>query len=408
MKTRPAPSALFLATLCAAVCWGVARTAPCAPLPFGIESVEIAKPWDAEWHELLWTSVLLQGDDLRIVVRFSDRTPPPSGLAESLSAAIRTFSVDPDGRTNILKTLAVRVTDRNSTIGPHNELRVTVPAAALSAAGIGSREEDDHGAEFCSAESSTLAAPPPGKSGRQDSDQFDSDQLAHGGLRRGLARGRGDVRASPPEGEFSQSFIKAAGVVCFDVEMAGARSQVRQIQEQCDIFYFSGHGRYAHNCLYATELSEPFFGDMLHPRDVSGHWEDVDIVIVASCSVLDIGDFNNNFRGNRSPGKKWAETGAEWYLGYNYLSPADSQDGDQQAMSAIVQGWHSRVVSGADVIDAWRDANLEAVNPKGKLIGSNACAIHVPLKGDQKVYAYFRKRFRDKPVWTRVPESNWP
>jgi len=376
--------------------------------PFTPDSVEIAKPWSDEWYALPWGSVILKGDELRIVARTESDLPPLPDVLGSAHATIRVFSVAPDGTTNILKSLTLPLTGLNTECTGDHELRIRVPAETLLSHGLLSNEEDSVPIEFCSADSSALASPPVNKSSRNDSDCFDSDQLSVGGLHRGSARGGGDPHATPPESEFTQTFIQAAGVAFFDVTIGGVSSPVRQIQRQCDIFYFSGHARYAENCLYAAELSEPFRGNQVRPEDIAPYWNDVDVAIFATCSILDIGDFNRNFRGNRSPGKSWAATGAEWYLGYNYLSPADNQDGDHNTMGDILHDWHERVRAGATMDDAWRDANTNAQNPNGKRTGLNACAIHVPGDGGARTYSFFRKRWFKDPEWTVVSETDWP
>ena len=50
-------------------------------------------------------------------------------------------------------------------------------------------------------------------------------------------------------------------------------------------------------------------------------------VIFSTCSILDINDYNNNYRWepvehNLSPGKSWEAVGPSVLLGYNY-APAD-------------------------------------------------------------------------------------
>lgn len=373
-----------------------------------IESVEIAKPWSDAWYELPWGSVILQGDDLRVVARLSAAVSSVPGFAEDATLLVKRFSIDTHGATNRVLELHVPVTTENAVLAAPREIRITVPAMDLQNSGLVSSEEDGIDNEYCSADSSHLVTPPPNRSGRRDSDRFDADLAAMGGAPRGRARGRGNDEVISPEGEMTQTFLKAAGAALFYVEVDGVRSPMRQIQDQCDIFYISGHARYSENCFYASELSEPSWGDELKPEDVRPHWRDVDVVIFATCSILDIGDYNSNFHGTRSPGKRWATTGAEWYLGYNYLSPSDSQDEDRDAMSDIVHAWHTNAQAGMGMEEAWRAANFQALNPRGKRIGSNACVIHVPRDGAESVYWFFSKGLRGKLTWTSVPSTQWP
>lgn len=129
--------------------------------------------------------------------------------------------------------------------------------------------------------------------------------------------------------------------------------------------------------------------DDFSPNVVSNHWKrDLDCVIIAGCSVLDINDYNNNFLDPRgewdpenhaaSPGTLWESKGPNVLLGYNFRAPLDSS----RAPAKIVRSWQNLRQTMGDV-EAWMKAND---NKNGR----NACAI---VKGVK--YVYF-KRTRHK------------
>ena len=151
-----------------------------------------------------------------------------------------------------------------------------------------------------------------------------------------------------------------------------------------DYFYYSGHGSHATGGLTGN----------LTPSMVTNYWtRDLDCVILAGCSVLDINDYNNNFGGSghlASPGKMWCQTGVGTLLGYCGRAPADLNN----VSSAIITSWVSRRGSMGD-IDAWMKANADNH-------AWNACAI---VKGEK--YTYFHKIV--KGFWKRrnVEKKDW-
>jgi hypothetical protein len=372
-----------------------------------IDSVEVAKPWSAEWGTLPWGSVILHGNDLRIKVNMATG-PLEMGLAAGIwTAVVYKLEIDENGLTNVISTHVVPITLTNAVLHSNTQARITVSATNLISWGLLSKAEDSGTNEFCSADSSNQSSAPTGNSNRNDSDKFDQDQLDAGGIMRGLARAPGSIGAQLPEGDMSHTFIQAAGTRLFYVEVGGVCSPIRQIQEQSDIFYYSGHGIHNGGYLTVVEPLESGWGDQLFATNVTEYWSDVDIAIIAGCSVLDIGDYNGNFSPNYNPGKQWADTGATWYLGYNAWAPSDSRNGNQNTTANIVAGWWSNLVAGASVADSWKNANYAATDPGGYIHGRNACTIYVPSAGD-KVYCYFDEDLFGGLTWTCVNEPDWP
>ena len=154
------------------------------------------------------------------------------------------------------------------------------------------------------------------------------------------------------------------------VKYAGTVPQA--IMNQADYFYYSGHGLH----MFAMV-------DNYSPEDVAGYWKkDLDCVIFAGCSVLDINDYNNHFALDpedhvASPGRKWAKTGPSVFLGYNHKAPLDSSG----APAKIASAWVSNRTSMGDV-DAWMKAN-------DNMRGRNACAI-LRIGQTAVEYQYFK------------------
>ena len=133
---------------------------------------------------------------------------------------------------------------------------------------------------------------------------------------------------------------------------------------------------------YWLDLSVTGLLGVAVPADVTNHWRDVETVIFAGCSVLDIGDKGNHYSNpashSASPGLKWATlSGASALLGYCWKAPLDNQGGVQ-----IINSWCANRSSLGDVA-AWMRAN-------DNMNGRNACAIRL-LQGGKIEYRYFRR-----------------
>lgn len=196
--------------------------------------------------------------------------------------------------------------------------------------------------------------------------------------------------STPPNAELSESFFKAAGAEVLSVTYAGVGSSKRQIMNQADYFYYSGHGNHRWGMV-----------DDFEPSVVSDYWQrDLDCVVFAGCSVLDINDYNNNFLNSdgvgdpedhtASPGKLWETMGPNILLGYNYYAPRDITG----EPLAIMRSWVSRRMS-EGAANAWMSANLRRE-------GRNACAI---IRNEK--YIYFKKIVKGFYVRKEIPKGNW-
>lgn len=144
---------------------------------------------------------------------------------------------------------------------------------------------------------------------------------------------------------------------------------------QADYFYYSGHGHHRFGAV-----------DDFEPGVVADYWRrDLDCVIFAGCSVLDINDYNDNFLNPggvwdpanhaASPGKLWESVGPKVLLGYNYHAPRD----EGGIPKRIVDSWRNNRAAMGNV-NAWMKANAENR-------AWHACAI---VKDSR--YLYFKKR----------------
>ena len=196
--------------------------------------------------------------------------------------------------------------------------------------------------------------------------------------------------STPPNSRPSDSFFKAAGCEIVTAEFGGATSSRRQIMNQADYFYFSGHGEHYNNVVHNGDGNGG-----IGPSAVKGYWgRDLDCVIIAGCSVLDINDYNGIFPGEShtlSPGKAWEQTGPKHLLGYAAQAPGDAGG----APTRIIQSWIAKRAALGDV-EAWMQANKESH-------AWNACAIE---KGERYVYFYrgLKGLYKKK---TEVNKEDW-
>lgn len=147
--------------------------------------------------------------------------------------------------------------------------------------------------------------------------------------------------------------------------------------------YYSGHGHHAIASLQ---------GDFT-PAMARLYWNrDLDVAIIAACSVLDINDYNG-LAGNAaaSPGKAWEQAGPGILLGYNYVAPGDAGGAPER----IMRFWVANRGSLGDV-NAWMEANA-----RNK--AWNACAV---VKDQKYVFfeSYFMKKFKRVK---EVPKGDW-
>ena len=339
---------------------------------------------DASGNAIEWKYPVLVGESVIVKATVGGSEMTISDFVRLFGGRIRlkSYYVDFDGAHDIAGA-AIPISATTTTSQGQNVFRVSVAAAWLQSNVI-IRNADD---EIVAKTSVDMANGPDAGSDRIDSDCFDENTM---GRLYGRARGRwgGNADAQIPEGEFNLKTVQAAGTGCLMASCGASCSTKKQCQQQADVFYYSGHGEHDTGRLYGVAV----------PADVTNHWRDVETVIFAGCSVLDIGDKGNHYSNpsshSASPGLKWAATsGASALLGYCWKAPLDNQGSAQ-----ILGSWCANRTTMGDVA-AWMKAN-------DRRSGRNACAIRI-LPNGKIEYRYFRKEGRSwgRNKYTEITEE---
>ncbi|MEO5714178.1 MAG: hypothetical protein ABIT37_11880 [Luteolibacter sp.] len=346
--------------------------------------------WLSAANALRWGKIINKGEPLKIKIVLSGAIPAGKDIDLcSLKFALYKFGENPDSVT------WTDISYASHTISPsRTELWVTVDSSTVEAdlARFNSSEN-----EFASVEAS-------GSASFADSETFDSHASA-------LADAQNLVPARDIGNETDTAVTVAAGTippfsaktvgdypryggaVYVQAQMAHTRSKRRLYRNQADILYISSHG-----------MSKDGSIASVVPGTVD--WkDDLDIAILAGCSVLDINDYNGNYDNDGDgktevgpaahvfSGEQWAVTGPKTLLGYNYKAPLDTQ-----GTPGIVNSWFANRAASGD-ITAWKIANDNSA-------GRNACAIDA-VGG---VYYYFHKTggwVRNSYKWTAIPRASW-
>jgi hypothetical protein len=290
----------------------------------------------------------------------------------------------------------------NTTPG-QSELRVTSepPMVAMSFVVIPGANDNDLAREKAAYDSGSTDASQKGN--LTDSDAFMSN-FTFDGTSSVASRGR----ASFAIGDFpvGPDSVRHAGWQYVDFEYGDELGPL-PIPSQADFFYYSGHGGHLLGKLLIGSNPDAPGVRSMGPGDVKWN-EDLDVVIIAGCSILDINNYEENVGDDGyvpapgyKPGDDWSKTGPRIFLGYNWKAPNDLQEGVGYAASMIINSWIQNREVGGDV-DAWRGAN-------NANYGRNACAIDVTSGVGNRSYYYFKETgFIFKVwVWTQVPEGSW-
>ena len=96
------------------------------------------------------------------------------------------------------------------------------------------------------------------------------------------------LESNPPNSIPSESYFKAAGREIISVSYDNQNSEKKQIMNQSDWFYFSGHGNHATGTIQGG----------FTPSMASQYWNrDLDCAIIAGCAVLDVRNYRFNSLG---------------------------------------------------------------------------------------------------------------
>lgn len=176
-------------------------------------------------------------------------------------------------------------------------------------------------------------------------------------------------------------------------------SPIFQIQNQADVFYFSGHG-------HLTGELETAYSERFSPSEAIANWShDLNHIFFAGCSVLKIKNYNDKFKGNSakakaSPGEKWAKIKGKVFYGYCAKAPTDTNsllDGADTTKNIFM-----KFIRLGEKPKDW----LEADNDR---YGRNACVIDtrsIPWR-----YGFIKKiRWRHQILWLEFDHKTgtWP
>lgn len=337
---------------------------------YAVTGVRICDPDDPSWAELDVGRVVLDDEELRIKVEI---VPQLDSLAQCRQAFGSSLTVKTSGTCPTGTSVPIPDDAAIVNLSGKSEIRMSKPRRQLAALGLLPSEDDDDVDEMAWYDAGVDDVS--SVSNLSDSRAFSEIGYQFRGM--ALRPSVGDIDSTPPVSANSESFCRSAGCEIVTVEYGGIVSPRRQIMNQADYFYYSGHG-------YHSDAGLRGFGKgpRLTPSLVAAHWNrDLKCVIFAGCSVLDVNDYNGNYLGTTehesSPGKLWAAVeGPDSFLGYAYKAPSDAQGADK-----IARDWVS--YRGAGDVDAWMRAN-------DNRSGRNACAIE-RIDDSHIRYSYFRR-----------------
>ena len=335
---------------------------------YAVSDVVICKPDDPSWSELEESRVVLDDEELRIKIEIS---PQLQSLAQCCqmfgsSLIIKTSGTCPLGASVPIGDDASLV---NSTVNG-SEIRISKTRQQLISLGLLPSQDDDGVNEMSVYDVGTLG----GYKGSDLSDSAAFASLAYQWRGKATNERSLNLRSIPPNAMLSKTFFKAAGCEVLEVVYGEIASEQKQIMNQADYFYYSGHGLHKFANI-----------DDFEPADVAGFWrKDLDCVVISGCAILDINDYNNNYIDDpedhaSSPGKLWASVGPLNMLGYNHTAPQD----ETGAPSMIVNKWLQLRTLHGDVA-AWMSAN-------DNRSGRNACTIQ-RIDESHVQYGYFKRK----------------
>ena len=204
-------------------------------------------------------------------------------------------------------------------------------------------------------------------------------------------------------------FFRAAGYELIKVETTQVLSDEVWgfAKNQADILLYIGHGWHKENWLLLEELE---YNGKSTPAYIAQAWDDeLDIVMLFVCSVLDIGDQNGWWKrkdptqSNLSPGKAWIDLGSKQWLGFQFYAPlVRTQFGYN-----MIYAWASQYAGNGDAEDSWRFASGW---PMPGDLGMSAVA------NDTQIYSYWERYdwcwfglwpCWDAYTWRELPRALW-
>ena len=344
---------------------------------YKVENVQICNPDDPSWSELEEGRVVLDDETLRIKIDIAPRLESLEECVQMFGGimTIKTSGTCPSG-------VSVSMTE-NATVAHvlgKSEIRITKTRQQLKTLGLLPHNNSDGVNEMAWMDMADLGSG--SDQNLEDSEIF--ARLAFSDRGKASRDSSLTLASVPPYSMPTESYFKAAGRELISATYDDRKSAERQIMNQADYFYFSGHGNHFNGSVqggFTPAMAQAYWG------------KDLDVAVIAACSVLDINDYNGNYKNaahTLSPGKAWESVGPTNLLGYAYVAPADAGG----APKRIMQSWiDNRGVLGD--VGAWMKANADNK-------AWNACAI---IKNQQ--YLYFRKRLFSRRELTIVNKGDW-
>ena len=354
--------------------------------------IALCDPDSGDWAEMDESRVVLNDEPLRVKISawpcFSSAEQIKTSFGSTI--CLKTDATSPDG-----SIVAIPSSATFETVGSAGELRFSFTRAELQGLGLLPAAEDDGVEEKATLDNGVDDITQ--NSNLTDSTAFNAITAAS----RHDATRYGDMEAAPPSSSVSKWFFKAAGVEYVRVEYGGSASHLRQVMNQADYFYCSGHGNHRMAMIHCTP------GQSIGPSEIGNYWrEDLKCVVFAGCSVMDIGDFVAQrltasqlttwkaAGGPCSPGKQWRSLGPTYLLGYGWYAPRDTQ-----GATAIATTFATEINAGKNPIEAWRVANNRSA-------GRNACAID--LSSTPAKFWYWKRNGFGGYIWDCKTEgADW-
>ena len=325
-------------------------------------TVDISKSTLNGWDEMDEGEVVLSDEDMKIRIKVEPNVPSLAAMRDALGDNYTIYTdTKPEGAAVAFATTDQFVQNDNS-----SEVRITKTRDQLKSLGLLPTNEEDGVDEKAS---NDIGENDPARPSNL------TDSIAFWAIvaeSRHAATHSGNMDYPPPSSRASKVFFKSAGVEYVRVEYGGANSHSRQFTDQADFFYVSGHGNHRMATIHCTT------NESVSASEIGHHWRnDLDCVVFAGCSVLDISDFvaQRLSSGQRdkwekaggpcSPGMQWRGLGPKYFLGYGWFAPLDTQGGNIIAASFV-----AGINAGKNPVEAWRIANNRSA-------GRNACAIDV-------------------------------
>ena len=330
---------------------------------YAVTGVTICKPDDSSWAELEESRVVLDDEELRIKIEIA---PQVKSLARCRQAFGDSLTVKTAGTCPIGVSLSIGDDASLVNSSGKSEIRISKTRQQLISLGLLPSKNEDGVTEMAWVDV-------PETTGQDLSDSTAFSALGYEFRGKAIVASNPNLETTHPISQRSSSFLKAAGCEIVSATYGDVDSRKRQIMNQADYFYFSGHGSHATGTIQGG----------FTPSMASQYWNrDLDCVLIAGCAVLDINDYNGNYGGtaehNRSPGKLWANVeGPHSFLGYAFTAPLDVQGADRIARSWVANR------GGMGDAAAWMKAN-DTRN------GRNACAIE-RIDASNVRYSYFKR-----------------